>query len=144
MSNTSCVPVIAAVIERAGAYLICQRPLDKRHGGLWEFPGGKLLDGESPLEGASRELWEELELEVQTVGNPLLSLQDPNSDFLISFCPVEALGEQAIGFDHDFWIRGFHREDDIVVVVASADVDEFEGGFHHAERGVSETVHNAV
>ena len=93
MPSTSCIPVIAAVIERAGVYLICQRPLEKRHGGLWEFPGGKLLDGEGPLEGASRELWEELELEVQTVGDPLLNLQDPNSDFLISFCPVEALGE---------------------------------------------------
>jgi len=91
--DRSYIPVVAAVIERAGAYLICQRPLDKRHGGLWEFPGGKLLDGESPLEGASRELWEELELEVQTVGDPLLSLQDPDSDFLISFCPVEAFGE---------------------------------------------------
>ena len=91
--NTSQIPVVAAVIVRAETYLICQRPLDKRHGGLWEFPGGKLMDGESPLEGATRELREELELQVQAVGEPLLSLKDPGSEFLIMFCPVEAFGD---------------------------------------------------
>jgi len=106
VSGRSHIPVIAAVIERAGTYLICQRPFDKRHGGLWEFPGGKLLDGESPLEGASRELWEELELEVQTVGNPLLILQDPESYFLISFCPIEALGEPKLLEHNDVrWVE---------------------------------------
>ena len=87
------VLVVAAVIQRKNSYLICQRPLDKRHGGLWEFPGGKLLDGETPFEGARRELVEELGIDVQEVGDPLLSLHDPGSDFVIMFCPVEAVGE---------------------------------------------------
>ena len=87
------ISVVAAVIERAGSYLICQRPLQKRHGGLWEFPGGKLLDGENAVEGAGRELAEELDIEVQSVGEPLLSLKDPGSDFVIMFCPVEVVGE---------------------------------------------------
>ena len=85
--------VVAAVIERRGSYLICQRPLEKRHGGLWEFPGGKLRDGESLEDAASRELAEELGIKVQTVGKPLFSLQDPGSDFVITFCSVEAVGE---------------------------------------------------
>ena len=78
--------VVAAVIERLGSYLICQRPLEKRHGGLWEFPGGKLRDGESLEDAASRKLAEELGIKAQTVGKPLFSLQDPGSDFVITFC----------------------------------------------------------
>jgi 8-oxo-dGTP diphosphatase len=41
------VRVLAAVIERDGKYLICRRPQHKRHGGLWEFPGGKFEAGET-------------------------------------------------------------------------------------------------
>src|SRR5690606_12591965 len=40
------IHVIAAVIEREGRYLLARRPSHKRHGGLWEFPGGKLDEGE--------------------------------------------------------------------------------------------------
>ncbi|HSG49130.1 MAG TPA: NUDIX domain-containing protein, partial [Longimicrobiales bacterium] len=60
------IPVIAAVIHRDGRYLVGRRPDDKRHGGLWEFPGGKLDPGESWLEAARRELSEELEMDAMT------------------------------------------------------------------------------
>ena len=46
--------VIAAVIGRADTLLLCQRPPHKRHGGLWEFPGGKLEPGESDADAARR------------------------------------------------------------------------------------------
>ena len=36
------IRVLAAVIARGDRYLVCRRPVQKRHGGLWEFPGGKL------------------------------------------------------------------------------------------------------
>ena len=41
-------------------YLLAQRPAHKHQGGKWEFPGGKVESGETPLQGLSRELHEEL------------------------------------------------------------------------------------
>ena len=56
-------------------------------------PRRKAHGRREPSEGATRELREELELQVQAVGEPLLSLKDPGSEFLIMFCPVEAFGD---------------------------------------------------
>jgi len=51
--------VVAAVIEREGKVLVARRRPGIRFGGLWEFPGGKLEDGEDPEKGLERELAEE-------------------------------------------------------------------------------------
>ena len=56
----------AALIDGAGRVLVQQRPLDKQHGGLWEFPGGKVEAGETPESALVRELMEELAIEVST------------------------------------------------------------------------------
>lgn len=87
------VPVLAAVMQRGDTYLVCQRPSHKRHGGLWEFPGGKLEAGESWLEAAVRELAEELNVHVESVGEPVFAMSDPGSLFVITFVPVKATGE---------------------------------------------------
>lgn len=86
------VRVVAAVLHREGRYLLGRRPAHKMHGGLWEFPGGKLDAGESTLDGAKRELLEEMELRVTAVGTPLLSVADRASRFLIEFVEVFAEG----------------------------------------------------
>ena len=57
--------VAAAVIERDGRILICRRRPEQDHGGEWEFPGGKLEEGESPRDSLRRELREELRIEAQ-------------------------------------------------------------------------------
>jgi 8-oxo-dGTP diphosphatase len=87
------VKVVAAVIRRGERYLLGRRPREKRHGDLWEFPGGKLLEGESRFEAARRELAEELDLRVVVLGDLLMSVRDAESSFVIEF--VEATVEGA-------------------------------------------------
>lgn len=93
ITETPKIHVVAAVIERASRYLACRRPHHKRHGGLWEFPGGKLEPGESLFDAALRELREELGVGVTTVDEPLLSVADAGSAFVIDFVPTEIVGE---------------------------------------------------
>lgn len=84
--------VLAAVIRRNGAYLLGRRPAHKRHGGLFEFPGGKVGPGETDRDAVARELDEELGLEVDHVGPVLFAATDPGSSFHVHFVPVRASG----------------------------------------------------
>ena len=54
-----------ALIDADGRVLIAQRPKGKHLEGLWEFPGGKLRDGETPEAALIRELNEELGIDVE-------------------------------------------------------------------------------
>jgi 8-oxo-dGTP diphosphatase len=98
--RTQGIRVIAAVIGRGGCMLLCKRPVHKRHGGLWEFPGGKVETGESLLQAAQRELEEELELQATSVGELLFECRDPGSAFVIQFVEVAIVGEP-VAVEHD-------------------------------------------
>ncbi|MEZ5895228.1 MAG: (deoxy)nucleoside triphosphate pyrophosphohydrolase [Parvularculaceae bacterium] len=56
----------AALIDGDGRVLLAKRPAGKAMAGLWEFPGGKLEDSETPEEALVRELREELGIDVET------------------------------------------------------------------------------
>jgi len=86
------IPVVAAVIRRGGAVLLGLRPAHKRHGSMWEFPGGKVLDGESLGDALARELREELGVRVSRGAPALFVARDPGSPFEIHFVPVEIEG----------------------------------------------------
>ena len=54
-----------ALVDKDGRILIAQRPEGKSMAGLWEFPGGKINDGETPEFALCRELEEELGIEAR-------------------------------------------------------------------------------
>ena len=56
--------VVAAVIEREDRFLITRRQDGVHLAGLWEFPGGKVADGESHTAALRREIHEELDVEI--------------------------------------------------------------------------------
>ena len=58
------IPVSTGLLIRDGKILMCQRRADKLYPLFWEFPGGKLEQGETPLQALQRELKEELMIDV--------------------------------------------------------------------------------
>ena len=56
--------VAVALVDPDGRILLAQRPPGKPMAGLWEFPGGKIHDRESPEAALIRELKEELGIDV--------------------------------------------------------------------------------
>jgi 8-oxo-dGTP diphosphatase len=58
--------VAGLILDETGRLLACRRPEGKHLGGKWEFPGGKVEDGESPAAALLRELAEELGIQVET------------------------------------------------------------------------------
>ncbi|MBB3191594.1 8-oxo-dGTP diphosphatase [Halomonas cerina] len=70
----------AAIISADGReVLIARRPSNVDHGGLWEFPGGKLAPYETGLEALKRELHEELGVEIRRA-QPLIRIHHEYSD----------------------------------------------------------------
>ena len=66
MAEPKSVVLVAAValVDADGRVLVAKRPEGKTMAGLWEFPGGKVEDGETPETALVRELHEELGLDV--------------------------------------------------------------------------------
>jgi len=60
------IPVVCGIIEQNDTFLAAKRGGNRTNAGLWEFPGGKVDDGELPSEALARELFEELNVEVKT------------------------------------------------------------------------------
>ena len=59
--------VVAVIVDALGRILISRRGEHTHLAGYWEFPGGKVEAGESLTEALSRELYEELGIQIQTV-----------------------------------------------------------------------------
>ena len=74
--------IAIALIWRDGKILIQRRLANADHlPNLWEFPGGKIEEGETPREAAIREAREELGIEIEIIG------KRNSSDFEYSIAP---------------------------------------------------------
>lgn len=84
------VVATAAIIQNDSGILICKRRDGDNFGGLWEFPGGKLEWGESPIECLKREIKEELDIEVFDLKlYDIVSIPYPNGrHFILIFYTV--------------------------------------------------------
>ena len=107
--------VAAALIFRKGKLLITRRHADVHLGGLWEFPGGKREPNETFEECLSRELREELGIEVE-VGELVESLthQYPEKTVCLRFFRCQwlqheprPLGCAAFQWDSPAELKGF-------------------------------------
>ena len=97
------IKVTAAILEKDGKILIAKRKTgDKLFAGLWEFPGGKVEEGETPEECMARELKEELDIEVE-VGELITSNKHkyPHGIFeLLAYRVKHVSGEMVLN-DHE-------------------------------------------
>ena len=59
------INVVAAIIKKKGYYFIAQRNKEKYMGLKWEFPGGKVDPGETLSQALSREIHEELNINIR-------------------------------------------------------------------------------
>jgi 8-oxo-dGTP diphosphatase len=66
--------VVAALIVEDGRILACQRTRHQPMPLKWEFPGGKIEEGEQPRDALRRELEEELGIDA-TIGNEVARIQ---------------------------------------------------------------------
>jgi 8-oxo-dGTP diphosphatase len=96
---SAAVRVVAGVLrDPSGRVLIAQRPPGKHMAGYWEFPGGKVVAGESGEQALARELTEELGISMQRC-HPLLQLRHDYTDRVIELdvFVVDAYSGEPVG-----------------------------------------------
>jgi len=107
-----CIRVVAAMLEQDGKYLITQRRPGASLPLLWEFPGGRVEEGESDAAALARELFEEMGIEVE-VGERAVLVHHVYSayeiDFAVYRCALKDGGKSDVaqkGRVHDHrWVK---------------------------------------
>jgi 8-oxo-dGTP diphosphatase len=82
MDSPPTIRVVAAVIERGGRYLITQRRPAAALPLLWEFPGGRVEEGETDAQALEREVRHRLDVEVQT-GQLISFVSHPYDSYVV-------------------------------------------------------------
>ncbi len=80
---------VGVLIRQDGAFLLTSRPSGKVYEGYWEFPGGKLEEGETVEQALRRELQEEIGITIGEVMPWRVELVDyPHALVRLNFCKV--------------------------------------------------------
>lgn len=98
--------VVAAIIEQNHKILIARRKSGKKFGELWEFPGGKLEQNESPEIALQRELQEELGITAK-IGKFIGRVTLPENKIAMSAYEVKYFSGEITLLDHsEFkWVK---------------------------------------
>lgn len=94
------IHVAVGLLLRSDQVLIALRPKDSHQGGLWEFPGGKVELGESVEAALSRELKEELGVDIHSA-NPAMKISHDYCDktVLLDVWSVEDFSGEPCGIE---------------------------------------------
>ncbi len=112
------VEVVAGAIARDGTYLLCRRPGGSNMEGHWEFPGGKVKEGETQEEALRRELEEELGIEVLVAGHlSTVEYSYPHLDITLHLfsCPSFEGEPRKLYHSAIAWVRGAEIDRDSLV-----------------------------
>ena len=103
--------VVAAVIKKNDQYLIVQRNKHKHLGLKWEFPGGKVDDGESFERALQREIKEELDLKI-SIDKKIAkqAYRDDKIDILIHYYECTSVTEEIILYEHEDYKWVYSKE----------------------------------
>lgn len=102
------IDVVCAAILRSDEVLLCRRAEGAHLAGAWEFPGGKVEDGEHPREALVREIREELSCLV-SVGAALPDVEHEYPEVAIRLLPFLCVVEDGrpLALEHEelAWFR---------------------------------------
>jgi len=100
--------VVAAVIKKDDCYLLAKRNKDKYMGLKWEFPGGKVETNETFKEALSREILEELNVNIE-IHNKVAEekYQDSEINIILHYFMCSLLNEDIVLSEHEAieWVK---------------------------------------
>lgn len=101
------IQVVAAIIQRGDEIFATKRGYGEFKGG-WEFPGGKIEEGETPKEALKREIKEELDIEIR-VGELFETIEYDYPKFHLSMqcflCEIESGNPKLNEHEDAKWLR---------------------------------------
>src|SRR5687768_7491031 len=108
MSELTRIRVVAAVIADGQRYLITQRRPRAALPLMWEFPGGRVEDGESDAEALTREVRHRLEVEVET-GELISYVSHPYEHYVVDLylydCRIVSGEPRARAVEAFAWVK---------------------------------------
>ena len=95
----------AGIAEREGCYFVAKRRTSSSLGGIWQFPGGKKRDHETPEEALKREFKEEFNLDI-SVGNLIWRGKFNNGEkrYLLQAYRIYMLTDNIRLFEHETYL----------------------------------------
>ncbi len=92
---------VCGVARQGQTYLIAQRKLGGSQGGKWEFPGGKLEEGEDPPQALKREFEEELSVAIEVLDLiGMTTFQNGDNQYQLEAWEIELHSQNFILHEH--------------------------------------------